>query len=151
MKLDDFMAALTDNPNTGIQVILPDGNFVPAHFHVTEVGRVQKDFIDCGGTIRSVSSCVLQVWVAGDTDHRLSTTKLTKIIGLAGPLLSSLDLPVEVEYEAGVVSQYPLASVENSASGLLLRLGNKHTACLAEDRCGINPAGPDCCMTSDCC
>ncbi|WP_437186726.1 DUF6428 family protein [Planctomicrobium sp. SH668] len=151
MKLDDFMAALADTPNTGIQVILPDGNSVPAHFHVTEVGRVQKDFIDCGGTIRSVSSCVLQVWVAGDTDHRLSTTKLTKIIGLAAPLLSSLDLPVEVEYEAGVVSQYPLASVENSASGLLLRLGSKHTACLAEDRCGITPVGPNCCTTSNCC
>lgn len=151
MKLDDFMAALADHPNTDIQVILPDGNPVPAHFHVTEVGRVQKDFIDCGGTIRSVSSCVLQVWVADDTDHRLSTTKLTKIIGLAAPLLKSTNLPIEIEYEAGVVSQYPLASVEYSTSGLLLCLGSKHTACLAEDRCGINPAGTSCCTTPGCC
>lgn len=151
MTLDDFTAALADSPNTEIQLLLPDGTSVPAHFHVTEVGRVQKDFIDCGGTIRSVSSCVLQVWAAGDTDHRLSTTKLAKIIGLAASLLQSTDLPVEVEYEAGVMSQYPLASVENTSSGILLRLGAKYTACLAEDRCGIIPAGTSCCATPGCC
>ena len=29
---------------------LPDGSLVPSHFHVTEVGKVTKHFIDCGGT-----------------------------------------------------------------------------------------------------
>ncbi len=31
---------------------LPDGSLVPNHFHVTEVGKIDKNFIDCGGTIR---------------------------------------------------------------------------------------------------
>jgi predicted transcriptional regulator len=28
---------------------LPDGTTVPEHFHVTEVGLITKNFIDCGG------------------------------------------------------------------------------------------------------
>lgn len=151
MKLDDFRAALADHPNRLIQLILPDGALVPAHFHVTEVGRVQKDFIDCGGTTRSAAACVLQVWVADDIDHRLESTKLAKIVDLAEPLLKATDLPVEIEYEAGVVSQYPLVSIEVQPSAILLRLGSKHTACLAEDRCGIPPVESGCCATPGCC
>jgi hypothetical protein len=30
-----------------------------------------KEFIDCGGTVRSTNACVLQVWVANDVDRRL--------------------------------------------------------------------------------
>src|SRR5262249_47609022 len=151
MKLNEFLAVLPDNPSAAIQLMLPDGSLVPAHFHVTEVGRVHKDFIDCGGTTRSVTSCVLQVWVANDTEHRLDTAKLGKILRSAVPLLRTTDLPVEVEYENCVVSQYPLAEVEITPSGVLVHLGTKHTACLAEDRCGIAPAGVGCCSTPGCC
>jgi hypothetical protein len=31
---------------------LPDGSFVPEHFHVTEVGLITRHFIDCGGVER---------------------------------------------------------------------------------------------------
>ena len=34
---------------------LPNGTLVPAHFHVTEIGKVHKDFIDCGGKRRQES------------------------------------------------------------------------------------------------
>lgn len=118
--------------------MLPDGRFVPGHFHVTEVGRVQKDFIDCGGTRRSTTSCVLQVWVADDTDHRLAAGKLAGIMEVAAPLLGSEELPVEVEYESGVVSQYPIGRAEATPSGLLFELRTKHTACLAPQKCGID-------------
>lgn len=151
MMLNELLAALTDNPSAAIHVMMPDGSFVPAHFHVTEVGRVRKDFIDCGGTVRSATSCMLQVWVADDTEHRLDTSKLARILRLADPLLKPADMPVEVEYESGVVSQYPLAATEITPSGFLLRLGSKHTACLAKDRCGIAPAGSGCCTTPGCC
>ena len=151
MKLDEFLTILADNPSTTIQMMLPDGGFIPAHFHVTEVGRVHKDFIDCGGTVRSVTSCVIQVWVAGDTPHRLETGKLAKILVLAAPLLETTDLPVEVEYEGSLVSQYPLAAAEVTPSGLLLHLGSKHTACLAPERCDVAPAGVSCCSTPSCC
>jgi hypothetical protein len=151
VNLDTLVAVLTGNPVAPLHLMLPDGSFVPAHFHVTEVGRVQKDFIDCGGTIRSTTTCVLQVWVADDTHHRLDTTKLAKIIQIGTPLFPSMILPVEVEYEQGVVSQYPVHEAEVTPSGVLLHLGTKHTACLAPDRCGVGAVGVASCSTPGCC
>ncbi len=151
MTLNDFVGVLTANPAAALHLMLPDESFVPAHFHVTEVGRVQKDFIDCGGTVRSTTACVLQVWVADDTDHRLETNKLAKIVRLAAPLLKGDDLPVEVEYENGVVSQYPVSAAEVTPAGVLLHLGTKHTACLAPDRCGVGPTESACSPTAGCC
>ena len=123
--------------------MLPGRGFVPEHYHITEVGRLQKDFIDCGGTIRSLSSCLLQIWVADDTDHRLKTTKLAKIMEVATPVLKSDGLPVEVEYDEGTISQYPVVGVEVTPAGLLFYLGTKHTACLAPEKCGVGDGG--CC------
>ena len=151
MNLDTFVAVLTANPQAALHLMLPDGSFVPAHFHVTEVGRVQKDFIDCGGTMRSATACVLQVWVADDTGHRLDAAKVAKIIQIGMPLFPSLAVPVEVEYEQGGVTQYPVRQAEVTPSGVLLRLGSKHTACLAPDRCGVGAAELACCATPGCC
>ncbi|MBM3982945.1 MAG: hypothetical protein FJ304_22270 [Planctomycetes bacterium] len=145
MTVGEFAALLARYPNAALHMMLPDGDFVPAHFHVTEVGRVQKDFIDCGGTTRSATACLVQVWVAADIEHRLSAGKLAGILSMAAPLLKSDALPVEVEYESGVVSQYPLGGAEVTPSGLLFHLGTKHTDCLAPDRCGVGPKGTGCC------
>ncbi|MFM8578180.1 MAG: DUF6428 family protein [Planctomycetaceae bacterium] len=138
MNVREFCHLLAHHPAERMHLMLPDGRFVPAHFHVTEVGRVQKDFIDCGGTRRSTTSCVLQVWVADDTDHRLAAGKLAGIMEVAAPLLGSEELQVEVEYESGVVSQYPIGRAEATPYGLLFELGTKHTACLAPQKCGID-------------
>ncbi len=145
MDVAELLSVLARNPDASLHLMLPSGEFVPAHFHVTEVGRVQKDFIDCGGTSRSAVSCVLQVWVAGDSDHRLSAAKLANILQLAAPVLKSETLPVEVEYEGTAVSQYPVAMAEVTPGGILLHLGRKHTDCLAPDRCGVGPNAAGCC------
>ncbi len=137
MTLDGLIAVLSANRNAALQLMLPDCSFVPAHFHVTEVGLVRKDFVDCGGTIRSSASCVLQVWVANDVNHRLNTTKLETIIHKGMELFETMAIPVEVEYENGVISQYPAQEAEVSPSGVILHLGTKHTACLAQYRCGV--------------
>ncbi len=139
-QLRDLLGA---HPGVAMHWMLPDRSFVPVHYHITEVGRVQKDFIDCGGTVRSQASCLLQIWVANDTDHRLETTKLARIMEVAAPILGSDDLPVEVEYEEGRVSQYPLGAAEVTPAGLLLSLGSRHTACLAPEKCGVDGSG--CC------
>ena len=143
MTVKEFCAALANNPNAKMHWMLPDNSFVPAHYHITEVGRVQKDFIDCGGTVRSSTACVLQVWVANDVDHRLESSKLASIMDVAAPLLLSDELPVEVEYEEGVISQYPIGGMEVTPSGLLFYLGTKHTACLAPEKCKVGDTG--CC------
>ena len=137
VTLKKFRDALAGNPGTTMQFMLPDHSFIPPHFHITEVGRVQKDFIDCGGTSRALTTCLLQVLVANDTDHRLNTTKLAGIFNFGNKLFTSDDIPVEVEYEQDAISQFPLADIEITPAGLLFVLGSKHTACLAPDKCGI--------------
>lgn len=151
MTVDAFLKVLTVNPAAAIHFMLPDQSFVPAHFHITEVGRVTKEFIDCGGTVRSTASCVLQVWVAQDLDHRLNTTKLAQIVQMAGSLLKSTELPVEVEYEGMFVSQFPVAAAEVTPAGVLFHLGTKHTACLAPDQCGVGAACVPAGAASGCC
>lgn len=143
MTVHEFRRALESHPGERMHWMLPDKSFVPTHYHITEVGKVRKDFIDCGGTVRSTTACVLQVWVANDVDHRLETTKLAAIMAVAAPLLGSADLPVEVEFETGVISQYPLGGMEVTPAGLLFHLGTKHTACLAPAKCKVGDTG--CC------
>jgi len=143
MTVGEFRQLLDAHPGVLMHWMLPDRSFVPVHYHITEVGRIQKDFVDCGGTVRSTTSCVLQAWVADDVDHRLDSGKLAAILRTAAPLLRSDDLPVEVEYEDVVVSQYPVGGVEVTPAGLLVALGTKHTACLAPEKCKVGDAG--CC------
>ena len=143
MNVNEVQNLLAAHPGEKMHFMLPDKSFVPAHFHITEIGRVRKDFIDCGGTVRSATTCLLQVWVAHDVDHRLETTKLAKIMEIAQPLLGSDQLPVEIEYEGEAISQYPLGGAESTPAGLLVYLGSKHTACLAPEKCGVGGTG--CC------
>ena len=63
-----------------VAFVLPNGNFIPKHFHVTEIGVVTKDFIDCGGTLRQEKSVNFQLWTADDFDHRIAPQKLLDII-----------------------------------------------------------------------
>ena len=59
---------------------LPNGSLVPSHFHITEVGKITKNFIDCGGVIRKEEVINLQLWEANDYDHRLHSEKMLQII-----------------------------------------------------------------------
>ena len=129
---------LAANPNVNLHIMLPTGEFVPENFHVTEIGKVNKKFIDCGGTRRETVVCVLQVWTAKDYDHRLSSTKLDKIMQLAATLLGRKTLPLEVEYGKEYAVQYPVGGLEVTPNGILFTLGIKHTECLAPDKCGVS-------------
>ena len=143
MTLAEFKQILAAHPNHTLRWTLPDGRAVPAHSHVTEVARVEKHFVDCGGTRREDSLCRLQVWVANDLEHRLVANKLQRILSVAAPLLPNDAVPVDVEYEAGFISQFPVESVTTAGSELIFQLGVRHTACLAEDKCGIpQPTAP---------
>ena len=76
MKLSAFKQHLLNHPQQPVGFVFDDGDFIPGHFHVTEVGHVAKNFIDCGGTVRSISSVQLQVWLGSDEHHRLTAGKL---------------------------------------------------------------------------
>jgi hypothetical protein len=137
MNLQQLNHVLEANGDSSLHFLLPSGETVPQHFHVTEVGRIDKHFVDCGGTRRSSAACVLQVWADNDTDHRLTARKLAKIIKLAEPILDSQELPVEVEYGRDTAVQYRLSKVEITSSELRFILTGKQTACLANDQCGL--------------
>jgi Family of unknown function (DUF6428) len=132
MKISQFRTALENA--TALQFQLPTGHFVPAHFHITEAGMITKNFIDCGGVVRKENSISFQIWVAGDTDHRLTPSKLLGIIHKAEKLFSDEDLNVEVEYQSDTIGKYGLEMNENT-----FVLTATQTDCLAKDHCGIPP------------
>lgn len=111
---------------------LPDGSYVPVHFHVTEVGLVTKHFIDCGGTERKETVANFQLWEAGDYDHRLAPQKFLHILNLCGKVLDDESLEIEVEYQQNTIAKFGL-----DFDGKDFLLTAKNTACLAQDACGI--------------
>ena len=74
MKLSEFTQHLSGLKKIAFE--LPSGKLVPEHFHVTEIGRIDKNFIDCGGTIRKEQKISFQLWQANDYNHRLHPEKL---------------------------------------------------------------------------
>lgn len=142
MTITEFTAHLHAHPERPLLFILPDGGMIPAHFHITEVGHVRKDFMDCGGTRRVAESCLLQTWTADDTEHRLLAGKLEMIFNKAGEIFPDHGLPVEVEYEDFSVSQFRVVSAEVHDGALAFHLGLKHTDCLAKELCLPGVCGP---------
>ena len=145
MQLNAFKVRLLEQPEKIVRFVLPDGDAIPARFHVTEVGHVTRRFIDCGGTVRHLESCLLQTWVPdGDGEHRLTAGKLAKILDLSRQVVPSDELNVEVEYEDCSVGQYTVESVATDGALLSFQLGNKKTDCLAREACGLEAAGCGC-------
>ena len=130
MKLSEIKEILPTLDNVEFQ--LENGTFVPEHFHVTEVGQINKKFIDCGGVIRDEKVINFQLWYSVDEDHRLEAEKLRKIIALSEEKLHLEDAEIEVEYQENTIGKFGLAF-----NGKEFVLTNKTTACLAEDACGI--------------
>lgn len=130
MKLSEVKREL--NRLESISFQLPNGELVPNHFHVTEVGKITKHFIDCGGTVRNEEVVNFQLWNANDYDHRLHPEKLVKIIELSETILGIEDLEIEVEYQSDTIGKYGL-----EFDGTHFLLTNKQTDCLAKDNCGI--------------
>ena len=132
MKLSEVKQSLANSDS--VNFLLPDGSFVPAHFHVTEIGLVTKHFIDCGGTVRTEKMANFQLWDANDTDHRLKPKKLLSIIDLSERILEIPDLEIEVEYQGNTIGKYGL-----DFNGKDFVLVSTQTNCLAKDKCGIPP------------
>ncbi|MBP2616221.1 DUF6428 family protein [Chryseobacterium jejuense] len=130
MKLSEIKAILPTLANVEFQ--LENGDFVPEHFHITEVGTVTKHFIDCGGKVRHEKVVNFQLWNANDFEHRLKPGKLLNIINLSEEKLGIEDDEIEVEYQNTTIGKYDL-----EFNGKTFVLKNKTTACLAQDSCGI--------------
>jgi Family of unknown function (DUF6428) len=150
VTLNDLRNALEANPKLFPRFVLPDGDYIPAHAHVTEVGHVVRNFIDCGGLTGREEKVVLQTHVGDDTDHRLRSDRFAKILGLGARVIPSADLDVDVEYDCCVVAQYPIAEAESDGEHLNLILQRGRTQCRAQERRESQTAA-DCCAVSVAC
>ena len=136
MKLSEIKTHLKNLKTIAFQ--LPNGELVPSHFHVTEVGKVVKDFIDCGGKVRREEVINFQLWEENDYDHRLHPEKLLHIIELSDKIFKFDDVEIEVEYQgAATIGKYNL-----DFDGQHFLLTSKVTACLAKEACGIPTEKP---------
>ena len=131
MKLSEIKSQLKNLTQIAFQ--LPNGELVPSHFHVTEVGLITKNFIDCGGTVREESVVNFQLWEANDYDHRLHPEKLLAIVELSEKKLLIPDLEIEVEYQM----KETIGKFSLDFDGTNFQLKSKLTDCLAKDNCGI--------------
>lgn len=135
MKLSELKTILKQLGTMGFQ--LPNGEWVPEHFHVTEIGKISKEFIDCGGTLRNEEVINFQLWNANDYNHRLHPEKLMHIISLSEQKLQLNDVEIEVEYQGESIQKFGL-----DFDGVNFQLRTKQTDCLAKDNCGVPKKKP---------
>jgi hypothetical protein len=151
MTFRNLHEALEANPETLLRFVLPSGDHIPAHAHVTEVGHVARNFIDCGGLTGKEEKVVLQTHVGEDTDHRLRADRLAKILELGRRVVPSPDLNVDVEYDCCVVAQYPIAEVQPRGEYLDLILQRGRTQCRGRERREAEAASACCAESTSCC
>jgi len=154
MTLDEFASILVHHSDKPFQMLLPGGGEIPLSFHITEVGYVTKQFIDCGGNTHRSETTQLQVWAGGDEDHRLEAGKFVKILQTArdrGILPRSAGaFPVEIEYEDLALTQFPISGYEIVDDAVVLQLKAKHTDCLAKEQCGVPATDTVACCGGKC-
>jgi hypothetical protein len=133
MRLSEIKNRLKNLSQIAFQ--LPNGELVPSHFHVTEVGKITKHFIDCSGIVRTEEVANFQLWEAHDYDHRLHPEKLLHIIELSEVKLQIPDLEIEVEYQM----KETIGKFRLDFDRANFQLKSMLTDCLAKDNCGIPP------------
>jgi hypothetical protein len=138
IRYQAFIESISKNPQSRVEFYLPNGNQVPAHFHLTDVGSVFRHFIDCGAQVRNESYVQIQLWLGKDIVHRLNSNTVLKIMSHSGVVLDKLpDLRsagVIIEYKDKLTSQYPIARIEQTAQAVKIYLKLSETQCLAAIR-----------------
>ncbi len=143
--VETLQSVLSEHAQKRVAFLLPTGTPVPLHFHITELGLVSKEFVDCGGVRRSSKACMLQTWVANDTEHVLYAEKLSAILSNAGSLGIQADDQVECEYKADHMNTFIIGSHSVNDKAVVFQLADKQTQCLSPDRCGLDENGNPLC------
>lgn len=150
VQYQQLIDILSKNTQSPIEFYLPNGNQIPAHFHLTDVGSVFRHFIDCGAQVRDESYVQIQLWLGKDIEHRLKGETILKILNHSKVVLNKLpNLPntdVIIEYKEVLTSQYPIAHIEQIDQVVRVYLKSSETQCLAAIRHEQEKsAGKSCC------
>ena len=116
-----------------LQFVLQNGQKVPSHFHITEIGLTTKQFTDCGNTFRTSKKITFQLWSSVDVYHRLEAQKVLNIINSVSQKLEADDLEIEFEYQQDTIGKFGVDFIDNQ-----FVLTNTFTDCLAKSSCGIS-------------
>ena len=130
MKLSQLIEQLGQVEQLEFQLF--QGAKIPSHVHITELGNAVRNYVDCGGKVRTEHHIRFQLWVAEDTDHRLSPQKFLDIIEKTSQLIELYDAELEVEYQQGSIGKFGL-----DFDGKAFVLTQMHTDCLAKETCGV--------------
>jgi hypothetical protein len=130
MKLSELKNQLKNTDQ--LDFVLQNGQKIPPHFHITEVGMTTKQFTDCGNTFRTSKTATFQLWTSIDLDHRLDPKKVLAIINSTEKMFAGADLDIEIEYQQETVGKFGLDFINNQ-----FVLTNTKTDCLAKENCGI--------------
>lgn len=125
MKLSAFTQQLAGHASHPVGFVFDDGEMIPQHFHLSEIGYITKNFVDGTGSIRKVELVQLQVWLGDDEPCPLTGAELAQLLDVAKHQLPSGDLDVEVEYEGCVISQYAVEAALDTGTKLLFQLADK--------------------------
>lgn len=130
MKLSEFKNHLEKRDT--LELFLENGQKVPMHFHITEVGLTTKHFTDCGNTFRIKKNATLQLWTSVDYWHRLEPKKIAAIIVSTEAIFEGEDLDIEIEYQQETIGKFGLEYMNNK-----FVMTSTKTDCLAKDSCGL--------------
>jgi hypothetical protein len=155
-KYQQFTETLSKKPQSLIKFYLPNGNQIPEHFHLTDVGSVFRHFIDCGAQVRDESYVQIQLWLGKDIDHRLNGETVLKILSHSNVVLDKLpnlqNTDVIIEYKEELTSQYPIERIEHTEQVIKIYLKPSETQCLAVRRHEKNKiSGESCCGSKSSC
>jgi hypothetical protein len=157
MKLYEFSNILKTVGTKRLVIRKSPTEVVPEHFHITEIGNVKKDFVDCGGVRRQLEYCAMQVWVADDINHRLTPDRLSSILDQGLKFIDDNNI-VNFEIQERTVALYELFGMTISKDVVYLEVAEKKTACLAPDKCGVksdkykaDSEDKSCCVSKGCC
>jgi len=152
----EFNDAITNNPTKQLRFYLPNNEMIPAHYHMTDVGSVSRNFIDCGGHTRTEHQVQIQLWLGADTQHRLTAQTTAKILQQSQFILNLLpdtnNSELLIEYKTDLVSLYPIERIEQTEDTINLHLTLSKTQCLAAIRHQQeidNNATSSCCSSSN--
>jgi hypothetical protein len=151
MKLHELQRSLEQYPNSFPRFVLPDGDCIPAHAHITEIAHLVRTFIDCGGVPGKEERVLLQTHVGDDTDHRLRSERFSKILQLGTRVLPNSNLDVDVEYNCCVVAQYPITNLRPFGQYLDVILERGRTQCRPRERQKSKMADTCCATAAACC